>query len=91
MWAGGSFRPETLSSLAEPSLKILLHRKLGTSLTAAQCAAIISPFLAFQWVAYRDFCLVAAEAVMDSSSAQRRPWCEARIPLMYGWVQEHYW
>jgi GPI mannosyltransferase 2 len=41
---------------------------------------ILAPFLYFQWYSYLSFCLSGT-----------RPWCNARFPLLYSFVQEHYW
>jgi phosphatidylinositol glycan class V len=38
-----------------------------------------------QYVAYSEYCGVASEDV------QLRPWCNARLPSIYSWVQSHYW
>ncbi|CAE6429241.1 unnamed protein product [Rhizoctonia solani] len=41
----------------------------------------LSPFLAQQYLAYLTFC----------QSLVPRPWCDSRIPLIYSFVQSHYW
>ncbi|CAE6511878.1 unnamed protein product, partial [Rhizoctonia solani] len=41
----------------------------------------LSPFLAQQYIAYLTFC----------QSSTPRPWCDSHIPLIYSFVQSHYW
>ncbi|KAL5632882.1 hypothetical protein ACGC1H_005733 [Rhizoctonia solani] len=41
----------------------------------------LSPFLTQQYIAYRTFC----------QSSSPRPWCNSHIPLIYSFVQSHYW
>lgn len=40
----------------------------------------LSGFIAFQYYGYSEFC-----------TRQTRPWCSRTIPLLYSFVQEHYW
>jgi phosphatidylinositol glycan class V len=51
------------------------------------------PVAALQYHGYRTFCIGAA-ADAASSSAQavlQQPWCNARWPSVYAYVQDRYW
>ncbi|GMH10277.1 hypothetical protein Nepgr_012118 [Nepenthes gracilis] len=48
------------------------------------CICILIPFLAFQSYGYYHIC-------RGHSLEEMRPWCKARIPLMYNFIQSHYW
>ncbi|CAE6361242.1 unnamed protein product [Rhizoctonia solani] len=41
----------------------------------------LSPFIAQQYIAYITFC----------QPPSPRPWCSSRVPLVYSFVQSHYW
>lgn len=45
---------------------------------------IIFPFIAFQTYGYYNMCVGA-------SSDEMRPWCKARLPLLYNYIQSRYW
>ncbi|XP_020256887.1 GPI mannosyltransferase 2 isoform X2 [Asparagus officinalis] len=45
---------------------------------------IFSPFILFQAYGYWIIC-------QCSSSNELRPWCKGRVPLLYGFLQSHYW
>ncbi|KAK7317903.1 hypothetical protein RJT34_02513 [Clitoria ternatea] len=47
-------------------------------------ACIFAPFLAFQAYGYYNLCV-------GRSHDEIRPWCKARIPLLYNYIQSHYW
>ncbi|KAK8664984.1 hypothetical protein V6N13_084751 [Hibiscus sabdariffa] len=51
---------------------------------ALRCIIIFVPFVAFQAYGYYNMCL-------GRSSNEMRPWCKARIPLLYNYIQSHYW
>ena len=51
---------------------------------AVRSLFIFFPFIAFQTYGYSNICL---ECVPD----QMRPWCKARLPLLYNYIQSHYW
>lgn len=51
---------------------------------ALRTACIFSPFLAFQAYGYYNMCV-------GRSHDEIRPWCKARIPLLYSYIQSHYW
>ncbi|XP_058108525.1 uncharacterized protein LOC131251674 [Magnolia sinica] len=45
---------------------------------------IFAPFIGFQAYAYFNIC-------RGSLSEELRPWCKARVPLLYDFLQSHYW
>ncbi|XP_057805055.1 uncharacterized protein LOC131020334 [Salvia miltiorrhiza] len=45
---------------------------------------IFGPFISFQAYGYLNMC-------MGRSVAEMRPWCKARLPLLYNYIQSHYW
>ncbi|CAN6338349.1 unnamed protein product [Urochloa humidicola] len=45
---------------------------------------IFLPFFAFQAYGYLNICV-------HGSSEELRPWCKAKVPLLYGFIQSHYW
>ncbi|XP_012455085.1 uncharacterized protein LOC105776749 isoform X4 [Gossypium raimondii] len=51
---------------------------------ALRCICIFVPFITFQAYGYYNMCL-------GRSSDEMRPWCKARIPLLYNYIQSHYW
>jgi phosphatidylinositol glycan class V len=52
---------------------------------AALCSIFIFlPFFAFQAYGYLSICV-------HGSSEELRPWCKAKVPLLYGYIQSHYW
>ncbi|KAK4839317.1 hypothetical protein QYF36_020955 [Acer negundo] len=51
---------------------------------ALRCICIFIPFIAFQVYGYRNLCL-------GRSPDEMRPWCKARVPLLYNFIQSHYW
>ncbi|XP_022718379.1 GPI mannosyltransferase 2-like isoform X1 [Durio zibethinus] len=51
---------------------------------ALRCMCIFVPFITFQTYGYHNICL-------GRSSDEMRPWCKARIPLLYNYIQSHYW
>ncbi|XP_072989589.1 uncharacterized protein [Typha latifolia] len=54
-------------------------------LAAIMCSIFIFvPFLAFQAYGYLNICL-------DGASYGRREWCKEKVPLLYGFLQSHYW
>ncbi|KAI4332567.1 hypothetical protein L6164_017463 [Bauhinia variegata] len=51
---------------------------------ALRCACIFAPFIAFQAYGYYNIC--------DGRSPDKiQPWCKARVPLIYNYIQSHYW
>ncbi|XP_073104002.1 uncharacterized protein [Elaeis guineensis] len=50
----------------------------------ARSICVFVPFLAFQAYGYSNICL-------GGISYELRPWCKARIPNLYGFLQSHYW
>ncbi|KAG8379288.1 hypothetical protein BUALT_Bualt07G0072900 [Buddleja alternifolia] len=59
------------------TLKILLTGALC-------CLWIFTPFISFQAHGYVNIC-------MGRSADEMRPWCQARPPLLYNYIQSHYW
>ncbi|KAH6799115.1 transferase [Perilla frutescens var. frutescens] len=51
---------------------------------ALQSLFIFAPFISFQAYGYWNICIGRSEAEM-------RPWCKARLPLLYNYIQSHYW
>ncbi|XP_047307842.1 GPI mannosyltransferase 2 isoform X2 [Impatiens glandulifera] len=51
---------------------------------ALRCLCIFVPFIAFQAFGYYNICL-------GHSTDKMRPWCKKRIPLLYNFIQSHYW
>ncbi|TXG68198.1 hypothetical protein EZV62_003133 [Acer yangbiense] len=51
---------------------------------ALRCICIFIPFISFQVYGYRNLCL-------GRSPDEMRPWCKARVPLLYNFIQSHYW
>ncbi|KMT14356.1 hypothetical protein BVRB_4g071360 [Beta vulgaris subsp. vulgaris] len=51
---------------------------------ALRCICIPIPFLAYQAYGYYNIC-------HGREPDEMRPWCKARIPLLYGFIQSHYW
>ncbi|XP_020224701.1 GPI mannosyltransferase 2 [Cajanus cajan] len=51
---------------------------------ALRSACIFAPFIAFQAYGYYNMCV-------GRSPEEIRPWCKARIPLLYNYIQSHYW
>ncbi|TQD80365.1 hypothetical protein C1H46_034054 [Malus baccata] len=51
---------------------------------ALRCICIFVPFFAFQAYGYNNLCLGHLPSDM-------RPWCNARVPLLYNYIQSHYW
>ncbi|XP_068660456.1 uncharacterized protein [Aristolochia californica] len=48
-----------------------------------QTLCIFFPFIAFQTYGYLNICL--------GSVNELRPWCKATVPLLYDYIQNHYW
>ncbi|CAL0312173.1 unnamed protein product [Lupinus luteus] len=51
---------------------------------AIRSAFIFAPFIAFQAYGYYNMCV-------GRSPVELRPWCKARVPLLYNYIQSHYW
>lgn len=51
---------------------------------ALRCICIFIPFLAFQAYGYYNIC-------HGRSPDEMRPWCKKRVPLLYSFIQSHYW
>ncbi|KAK9122640.1 hypothetical protein Sjap_012242 [Stephania japonica] len=68
--------------LSDLCLLKLAVQVLITGVVRAMC--IFVPFIAFQLYGYYNLCL-------GRSSDEIRPWCKARIPFLYDFIQSHYW
>ncbi|KAL8457586.1 hypothetical protein ACS0TY_035450 [Phlomoides rotata] len=51
---------------------------------ALRSLCIFAPFISFQAYGYINIC-------MGRPLAEMRPWCKARLPLLYNYIQSHYW
>ncbi|KAJ6430734.1 hypothetical protein OIU84_018278 [Salix udensis] len=51
---------------------------------ALRCICSFIPFIAFQAYGYYNIC-------HGHSLDEMRPWCKAKIPLLYSYIQSHYW
>jgi phosphatidylinositol glycan class V len=69
-----------LRARAPPRRLRALARCCGAVLPAA--AVLAGPYAALQYLGYRRYCLQQQEP---------RPWCDAALPNLYGFVQSHYW
>ncbi|CAL9214612.1 unnamed protein product [Arabidopsis halleri] len=49
-----------------------------------RCVCICLPFVAFQAYGYYNLC-------HGRTLDEMRPWCKGRIPLLYNFIQSHYW
>jgi len=49
-----------------------------------RCICICLPFVAFQAYGYYNIC-------HGHTRDEVRPWCKGRIPLLYNFIQSHYW
>ncbi|KAK1309359.1 hypothetical protein QJS10_CPA09g00150 [Acorus calamus] len=56
----------------------------ATIIVAVQALCIAAPFGVFQYYGYYNFC-------RHNSSGKLRPWCKFRIPILYDYIQSHYW
>lgn len=69
----------------------LRHYKMAVRIVcvvASQTAIVLHPFVAFQTYGFVKLC---EKEMSDNGSIYRRPWCNAKIPYMYGFIQNHYW
>ncbi|XP_050368774.1 uncharacterized protein LOC126786857 [Argentina anserina] len=51
---------------------------------ALRCICIFAPFVAFQAYGYHNICL-------RHFPNEVSPWCKARVPMLYNYIQNHYW
>ncbi|CAN6902261.1 unnamed protein product [Brassica oleracea] len=49
-----------------------------------RCICICLPFVAFQAYGYYNIC-------HGHKLDELRPWCKAKVPLLYNFIQSHYW
>ncbi|RYR14131.1 hypothetical protein Ahy_B04g070762 isoform D [Arachis hypogaea] len=58
---------------------------LGTVIAGAlRSVFVFAPFVAFQAYGYYNMC-------KGRLPDELRPWCKARVPLLYNYIQSHYW
>ncbi|KAI8867732.1 mannosyltransferase [Ramicandelaber brevisporus] len=77
------------SKYSHSSLAFKITRTIGNGVVLiVQILAVFAPFVAFQRFGFTQFC-----STVDGSevSIEQSPWCNARIPLLYSYVQDHYW
>ncbi|KAJ2987447.1 hypothetical protein NUW58_g4498 [Xylaria curta] len=75
------FAMELLREISLPPTLNSVRRRLAL---LAGGSAIAIGFAAPQIAAYRTYCY-------DAVDAELRPWCTRRLPLIFTFVQEHYW
>ncbi|RHZ83134.1 hypothetical protein Glove_99g42 [Diversispora epigaea] len=68
-----------IKEIMRMDLKLLITRFVKTLLLSI---ITLSSFIAFQIYGYDSFCILFTPI---------RPWCYSKIPLLYSFVQEHYW
>lgn len=51
---------------------------------ALRCICIFVPFVAFQSYGYHNICI-------GHFPNETSPWCKARVPMLYNYIQNHYW
>ncbi|KAF8594116.1 hypothetical protein BDV93DRAFT_502211 [Ceratobasidium sp. AG-I] len=73
---------ETISALSKTT-----HTSLQPALLLT--ALVLSPFVAHQDVAYAAFCI--GPVTTATEPLYSRLWCASRLPMIYGFVQSHYW
>ncbi|GFP90646.1 GPI mannosyltransferase 2 [Phtheirospermum japonicum] len=60
-------------------------RMMKVLFVGALCSVcIFAPFISFQAYGYFKLCI-------GRSVGEMRPWCKARLPLLYNYIQSHYW
>jgi len=67
------------------ALQLKMHEMRRFIVTCVAGVFVASGFIVPQYLAYREYC---ATNILDLGM---RPWCTARIPSIYTWVQSHYW
>ncbi|XP_010535916.1 PREDICTED: GPI mannosyltransferase 2 isoform X2 [Tarenaya hassleriana] len=64
---------------------LYMKRRIHVVITGfLQCVCICLPFVAFQAYGYYNIC-------HGRNRDEVRPWCKARVPLLYNFIQSHYW
>lgn len=71
------FTPTEAFYLCQVGLQVIVSGGL-------RCLFIFIPFLSFQAYGYINICSTQPGDGM-------RPWCKARLPLLYSYIQSHYW
>lgn len=80
------FKAQSFSNYFSAKSFLFLHQLAVQVLIAGALRSIcvFVPFIAFQAYGYYNICL-------GGSVEETRPWCKARIPLLYNFIQSHYW
>lgn len=76
----------------QEAFKASHHRRFKVAVqivcvVVVQTAIVLAPFVAFQTFGFLKLCYETRERGIKDS----RPWCNKRIPYLYGFVQSHYW
>ncbi|XP_062204044.1 uncharacterized protein LOC133906227 [Phragmites australis] len=76
-------------ALLQAYVAVLRKKRPLLAVQALMTAALRSififlPFFAFQAYGYLNICV-------HGSLDELRPWCKAKVPLLYGFIQSHYW
>ncbi|KAG8740677.1 ER membrane glycoprotein subunit of the GPI transamidase complex-like protein [Ceratobasidium sp. 414] len=70
--------------------RAIRQTRLRTIVYAFMFSTIVTaPFIAHQFLAYLTFC--ANPGSGSPNALYPRPWCSARVPSIYPFVQSHYW
>ncbi|KAG9078827.1 ER membrane glycoprotein subunit of the GPI transamidase complex-like protein [Ceratobasidium sp. UAMH 11750] len=76
--------------VATAVLRSLQQTRLQTIIYAfALSVVVVAPFITHQYLAFLAFCVGPDSASLNA--LYPRPWCSARIPSVYTFVQSHYW
>ncbi|KAG9076528.1 ER membrane glycoprotein subunit of the GPI transamidase complex-like protein, partial [Ceratobasidium sp. UAMH 11750] len=79
-----------LLHVATVVLRAIRQTRFLTAIHAFILSAVVgAPFIAHQYLAYIAFCIGLDSASLNT--LYPRPWCSARIPSVYTFVQSHYW
>lgn len=77
------------AALSDGIIKIVLFLSMQLAVQVLvsgilRCTFVFVPFVAFQAYGYYNLC--------DGHDPDKlRPWCKTKIPLLYNFIQSHYW